>query len=322
MEKYEITVEELAAQEWFQNYCLEKGELTIQDQERWNATDPKIAEEAQKIVRLLALRPSDMDVMQEWRYFQNHLNSKREKKTSTARIISFRWRLAAAVVLLAIAAFGLWKALQPNWQLEQTAFGESKTILLADGSQVKLNSNSSIKFKENWKRSKTRAIYLEGEAYFEVQKNEKAFVVQTDKGAIWVLGTTFNVEQREESLGVTLIEGKVKLAIPKHKPLEMKPETSVFLNAEGKINYQKANLKTELAWIDNKMAFSKVKIKEIVAQFKAEFDIDLQVKVDTLLERKVSATIPENNPELLLQALGEIYDLEVKKLNEKIYLLE
>ncbi|MEN0045645.1 MAG: FecR domain-containing protein [Bacteroidota bacterium] len=320
MEKHKITVEELAAQEWFQNYCLELEILPVEEQKNLESTDPQIIEEAKKMVRLLTLHPTDVITQQEWQYLSTHLNQR--QKPATVRKISFHFRLAAAVLILAVAAFGLWKALQPNWQIEQTAFGENKTILLADGSQIKLNSNSSVKFREDWKWSRTRAIHLQGEAYFEVEKDEKAFVVQTEKGAIWVLGTTFNVEQRANELGVTLVEGKVKLAIPKHEPLEMKPETSVFLDEEGEISYQRADFKTELAWIDNKMAFSKVKIEEIVAQFKAEFNIDLQVKVDSLLERKVSATIPENNPELLLQALGEIYDLEVKKIDESTYSLE
>lgn len=322
MEKQDVTAEELAAQEKFQDYCLNKQERSFQEWEQWSKVPQKTMEEAEKLVSLLALRPNNLEVTQEWKHLKNHLNHNYKRKPSTRRIIPFRLRLAAAVLLLAIAAFGLWKMVQPNWQIEKTVFGESKTILLADGSQVKLNSNSSIKFREDWKWSRTRAITLKGEAFFEVKKEEKAFVVHTDKGAIWVLGTTFNVEQRQNSLGVTLVEGKVKLAVPNHQALEMKPKMSVFLDDKGKINYQKADLKTELDWIDNKMVFNKTTIKEIVAQFKSEFNIGLRVKVDSLLDRKVSATIPENNPELLLQALGEIYDLEVKKIDEKTYLLE
>ncbi|MEM8523460.1 MAG: FecR domain-containing protein [Bacteroidota bacterium] len=322
MEKQKTTVEELAAQEWFQDYCLKQDVQSIEAwEEYWKIHNQEqlIVEEAQKLVHLLALEPSRSTIATEW----NHLiKNKPTRKVTKVRTLSFQLRLAAAVIAFAIAAFGAWQMLQPDWQEVQTAFGESKTIQLSDGSTIKLNANSSVRFQENWKWSKTRSVHLKGEAYFEVDKDDKSFVVQTKKGVIWVLGTTFNVEQRANALGVTLVEGKVKLAIPSHEALEMKPETYVYLDVDGKIIYQKADLKTELAWIDDKMAFSKVKIQEIVHQFKAEFNIDLQVKVDTLLERKVSATIPENNPELLLQALGEIYNLQVKKIDDNTYSLE
>ena len=49
---------------------------------------------------------------------------------------------------------------------------------------------------------------------------------------------------------------------------------------------------------------------------------DRTVANQGLLKRKITATIPKNDPELLLEALSEIYDLEIEQLNDKTYLIK
>jgi len=87
-----------------------------------------------------------------------------------------------------------------------TAIGETQSVTLADGSIINLNANSSISHKRFfWDNNKN--ISLKGEAYFTISKGG-GFSVQTSKGLVSVLGTQFNIKDRN-SFDLKCFEGKV-----------------------------------------------------------------------------------------------------------------
>src|SRR5699024_2837118 len=95
-----------------------------------------------------------------------------------------------------------------------TPKGGQYKIILADGSKVWLNAASSMRFPVVFSGEK-RAVYIKGEAYFEIAKNEKKpfEVFVNDKIKVEVLGTHFNVRayKKASAIKTTLLEGKVKV---------------------------------------------------------------------------------------------------------------
>lgn len=85
-------------------------------------------------------------------------------------------------------------------------------VALPDGSLVWLNSNTTLKYPSLFVGD-VRQVELDGEAYFEIEKNDKPFIVKTDKYNIQVLGTSFNVEayKNKEKFRVELYTGAVKI---------------------------------------------------------------------------------------------------------------
>ncbi len=95
-------------------------------------------------------------------------------------------------------------------------YGSKSQVKLPDGSNVWLNAGSILRYSSDFNKN-VREIYLEGEGYFDVARNEqKPFLVQTSTIAIKVLGTAFNVKAYpEESIVETTVErGKVQLLEP------------------------------------------------------------------------------------------------------------
>jgi len=92
----------------------------------------------------------------------------------------------------------------------QTAIGEQKTITLADGSKVKLNTNTKITVDFS---DLDRSVILDqGQAYFIVTKNPKRpFIVNFDSGSVTAIGTEFEVYNKGQEVVVSLVEGKVKV---------------------------------------------------------------------------------------------------------------
>ncbi|MDX5397043.1 MAG: FecR domain-containing protein, partial [Hymenobacteraceae bacterium] len=133
----------------------------------------------------------------------------------------YQWTLrVAAVLVLALGA--VWfvyrsseQGMFGNQQLaeQSTTSGQTK-VLLADGTQVWLNRNSKLRYPDTFEGN-TREVYLEGEAFFDVQRNpEKPFLIHAQQSVTQVLGTSFNVEayENQPEVKVTVVTGKVSLA--------------------------------------------------------------------------------------------------------------
>jgi len=112
--------------------------------------------------------------------------------------------IAASLLLL----FGLYRALTFNTDvLIKTGIGETRQVVLLDGSEVILNANSTLSYsKRQW--DDKRAVYLQGEAFFKVKKGSD-FVVKTDQGQVKVLGTQFDVKSLTDLFQVVCFTGKV-----------------------------------------------------------------------------------------------------------------
>ena len=91
--------------------------------------------------------------------------------------------------------------------------GQRINLILSDNTNLWLNANTTFRYPTKFSKE-TRTVYLDGEAYFEVSKNEKKpFIVKTAQGDIHVTGTLFNVEaySKHHSFETSLFEGGVDI---------------------------------------------------------------------------------------------------------------
>ena len=99
-----------------------------------------------------------------------------------------------------------------TYVVKHNATGQKSKIFLPDGSDVWLNSESSIKYSKGFKGG-NRTLWLKGEAYFSVKKDiSKPFIVISGKVHVTALGTRFNVNAfGDNTVAVALEEGKVNV---------------------------------------------------------------------------------------------------------------
>ena len=333
-----MTVASLVASEHFQNYCLQPTAQTMQYWKDWLVQYPEhkaIFEEAKAIVQTLALAPSEKEIKTAFQDFKVAVEKKQSRKATKLIAISNHQKpknnkrkfitIAASIAVLVLV--GIWQyAFVPTNTTVQlsTNYGEVKTHVLPDGSKVILNANSTLTFKEHWAKNTKRAVRLKGEAFFEIKKKseQEQFIVQTDKGKIQVLGTAFNVKQRATSFEVALLEGAVALAIPKYPIINMTPGELVRIDGTDFYDRRAADVDAFSAWRFQRMVFKEMSIAKVIQRLQEEFDWRVTVADQALLKRKITATVPKNDPELLLEALSEIYDLEIERLDNKAYLIK
>ena len=93
----------------------------------------------------------------------------------------------------------------------KTRPAEEKSVLLSDGTEVILNSDSELTYNRNYNEN-NRSVHLIGEAYFSVEKGNIPFNVLTPYGKISVLGTSFNIRARNDGFEVGVNDGEVQVS--------------------------------------------------------------------------------------------------------------
>ncbi|MBR9855923.1 MAG: FecR family protein [Algicola sp.] len=186
-------------------------------------------------------------------------------------------RVAAVIAILLAGSYFYINSLNEN---VSTEFAERSEVVLPDNSEIFLNVDSRISYsKKNW--DKNRNIDLDGEAFFKVAKGKK-FTVSTEHGTVAVLGTQFNVENRNGFFEVTCYEGLVSVT---HKNQETKLSAgSSFMVINGKIIKTGTPKGTIPSWMNNESSFESIPLKYVLAELERQFNIKVSTEnIDTNL---------------------------------------
>lgn len=140
-----------------------------------------------------------------------------DKKRGKGRFVYRMLQYAAlfvGVVYAATAGYSAFLKRQEASKMVTVTSGDSvRELLLGDGTKVWLNKHTTFKYSAQYNEA-NRSVYLDGEAYFEVEKNPKMpFVVQSKAMQVRVLGTTFNLKSEAEkpSAVATLVQGEIEV---------------------------------------------------------------------------------------------------------------
>lgn len=157
--------------------------------------------------------------------------------------------------------------------------GGEYSLVLADGTRVFLNSMSRLVFPVRFSGDK-REVFLEGEGYFEVQKDEKhPFVVQVSGMSIQVLGTSFNVKayQDEPDISATLVEGKVRIKTgdqPEDAYTLEPDQQAVFDKGNATVTVRNVDAATYTQWTAGRYVFTDQPLDEIMKTLSRWYDFE------------------------------------------------
>ena len=200
------------------------------------------------------------------------------------------WQYAAAAsiaLLLVMNGIHLWKteSVTPVYVESKSSVGNTTRLTLGDGTIVELNSGSSICYPLHF-NGKNRTVVLNGEAYFEVTKDEKhPFIVEAERMKIKVLGTHFNVKsyENESKLVATLIEGQISVDLDyqnhsANKSIILQPnEQIVFDKNTDEINVSQVNADLYASWKDGQCFFENEKLVDIAKILERQFGIKISI---------------------------------------------
>jgi len=332
MNNKDYSVEDLAADSHFIDWVKKPDAANSAFWEEWLAKHPDKVKDvafARQLVTLWQTQPvvaSPESINEVWARIQAEKAEEPERfvrrKNDFWRQPAIRWAAVFVGVLLFTTAY-FWIAGNWNKTHYATRNGETKTILLPDGSTVILNANSSLTFRD-WTRQAARVVELEGEAYFSVthKADHQKFIVETDDNLrVEVLGTTFTVAKGKEKTQVVLNSGKVALYTNKtEKPLLMKPGELVEVprSKADKLVHRRVRADVYSAWKDNRFLFDNTPLADVAAMIEHDFGYSVQFTDSTLADKRLTVHLDSHNLELLLTVLAETHDLQISRRNHKI----
>jgi len=150
----------------------------------------------------------------------------------------------------------------------RTALGETRTVRLADGSRVHLNTDSSIEVSL---RDDIRSIkLLKGEAQFDVAHDAKRpFIVNADGTLVRAVGTMFNVRLRADVTELTVIEGivAVRNGDSAVRRIESGRSAAVRSGSIAVTHLDPAKIKQRVAWQEGMVEFQGDTLAQAVEEF-------------------------------------------------------
>jgi ferric-dicitrate binding protein FerR (iron transport regulator) len=241
----------------------------------------------------------------------------------------------AAVALTIIAATFLWYS--PSLTSDQspverkvtTERGERATLRLSDGTKVRLNAESQLRFPDSFHEQDRRIVHLSGEAYFDVEDDStRRFTVSTSGASIDVHGTAFNVRARSgrEEVQVAVEEGGVSLRAPEadsngRKKVRLRSgEVGRVLGKSTLITTDQANLKTYVGWTDGLLVFENASLPEVTAQLGRWYNLDFVIQNSSLRSMRLTADLKSESPKEVLNVIAATLGIQYQVDQGTVYL--
>ena len=169
--------------------------------------------------------------------------------------------------------------------------GGENTVILADGTTVHLNAGSKLTYPVRF-AGKRRVVALEGEAYFDVVKDEtRPFIVQTHLGEVTVLGTAFNINAyTDASVYTTLVHGKVQFSSSSIGTIILSPGEQAVVSANGS-EKRMVDLDEYDGWVDGRYVINNRPLGEIMQTFERWYDIQVYYETPHLRDITYSGSL-------------------------------
>lgn len=252
---------------------------------------------------------------------------------------STRWARhpgAKAATLAALSILAVWlvagqRGLDDPARLTYvTALGEQRSILLEDGSVIKLNTQSSLDvyFSET-----TRSVKLSaGEAVFSVAKDAtRPFQVEAGAAVVKAIGTQFNVYRQASQTVITVMEGRVAVSSAKttpdsatssglsaakpfaNAPVELNQDSQVTVLETGAIAAPAiVDPEAITAWTDRRLVFNAEPLETVARELNRYNHKKLLFGDQLLSQQTISGVFDANDPEALLAFLLTVGKLHVE----------
>lgn len=229
------------------------------------------------------------------------------------------WFVAASVLFF----FGLMMLLRSDlflYKTYETAFGETRSVKLTDGSTVLLNANSALQIPRWGFGNTSREVLLKGEANFSVAHtpNNQPFIVKTEKKFdVVVVGTEFTVFSRKRGTRVALHKGEVRLQYQEgvsEKQLTMKPGQLATLDPKNHVAVKEAKQVLEQAkpaWSQKRFVFDEVSVQEVAYMLEETYGLQVDIEDRELAGRILAGSFRADSVEQILQSMSTILDINV-----------
>ncbi len=246
---------------------------------------------------------------------------------NTSRVRRQRIMIIASLLIITISSGIFYVLFQdlpvPNLIVKKTERGQKSSIILSDGSTVRLNSDSELIYPEEFSKSR-REVKLVGEAFFDIARNEDApFVIHTSKVTTTVLGTSFNIkafkntdEQITVATGIVSVKKRMGTNDIDEGVLITPSQQAIFSSEKDQFMVNEVDLDHFLSWKDGRIIFDKVSLEEASVILERWFNADITFEKKGLKECIIRGEYNNENLTNILKSLHFVHDVDYQVLKD------
>lgn len=234
-----------------------------------------------------------------------------------------RLAMAAGVLLVAGLVWQLDPLSHLNDQTHRTAQGEVKTIDLADGSRLELDTDSAARV--HYSRHGREIRLDRGRAVFTVAHGDaRPFEVFAGAGIIRDIGTQFDVRHEADGVAVAVLDGEVEV-------IAKAQATPVALLRGQRINYarsgnigpvQVVDIDSYSAWREGKLVFQARPLREVLEELGRYQPARLTVTAPGILDTQVSGIFPTDNLPQAMQTIAATLPVRLTRIGDHAWQIE
>ncbi len=257
-----------------------------------------------------------------WSGISSHIRTSLPVKSYTRKILIKVAGIAAMLaIIVGVAATVFVKSSIDSAFLSQsvttieTRQGQKMQMTLPDGTKVWLNSGSKLTYAGDFNRSE-RIVNLEGEAFFNVTKNQsKKFKVRTSGVDIVVKGTSFDVSayNDDREISVSLLEGKVVITDKTGKYMtDLNPDELAIISRQNlKYTLFKDDANTYRSWTEDQLIFYNEDIYEVAKKLERWYGINIKL-VNPNEKQKYTFSVKTESLRELLELFNKLTPIDYK----------
>ena len=202
--------------------------------------------------------------------------------------------------------------------------GGEYRVTLSDGTKIHLNSATELRYPVAF-NSKSREVYLKGEAYFDIAKDSKRpFFVNAEDIKIKQYGTAFNVNNRDgQFVEITLVHGSVSILTHNaHDEVLLAPyQLAKYNKAEKTVDVKTVDILPYVAWHDGKFIFNDKPLNEIMETLSLWYDINAEFKNADIETLRFTGNVSREAPiQDILKAIEFTTEAEISIKNKTVYI--
>lgn len=302
----------------FKNWVMQKNAMDITFWEFWianNQDKKELVTKAKDLILGISFQKnmvSDEKLALEWKKLEKKIKVKKQK----FRLLK-PFGIAASILLM--VTIGVY-FLNSSKVTHKTNFGEILKIKLQDGSDVTLNSNSSLTYYKN----ESRKVWLKGEAFFQVDKKRATnakFWVNTEDLIVEVYGTTFNVNTKKKKTSVFLEEGEVWLKLKNGNDKKMIPGNFISYSSKKdeileNINIFNPTVKT--SWKDGSLLFENLSLEKAMEKIEESYGYSIIFKDNISKNTLITGAVPTTNIDICIKAIEKSVDVIIIKKDNSL----
>jgi len=321
------TINDFLDDKSFENWALQSNGTDINFWEFWIANNPnrgELVNKARDLVLGISFNKdfvSKEKVTLEW----NKLEEKvQRKKNKPKRKVPFLKQFSVAASFLLLISIGFYLAHSNTKITHNTNYGEILNIKLQDGSDVTLNSNSSLSYYKN----ESRKVWLSGEAFFQVDKKvvtNAKFWVLTDDLSVEVYGTSFNVNTKKKKTDVFLEEGSIWLKLKNGADKKMIPGNYISYSAKKNEILEDKNIFNPIiktSWKDGSLLFENLSLEKAMEKIEESYGFTIVFKDVKSKDILITGAVPITNIDICIKAIEKSVDVTITKKENSLIISE